>query len=494
MKVNLLYILSIILLMTNCSEQQKKMELSSFQTSRLGDNFKAQEGVDHKQVEFIIQLESAISYQEILGFGGAFTEASAHLIMGMDSSSREEILALYFSNDQGNYSMMRTHMNSCDFSLSSYAYDTLPNDTDLTHFSIERDQKVLIPLIKASMKASQEGFNIFSSPWTAPPWMKTNGEWFGGELKKEYYQTWANYFVKYLEEYKKEGIDIWGFTVENEPMGNNSNWESMHFTPESMAEFVSNYLGPTFKKHGLSQELYVFDQNKGEELLKWSEVLLKDSILKSFIAGTAVHWYEGTENAFPESLQKTHELAPDKKIIHSEACIDAEIPVWKDDDWYWQKNATDWGWDWAPEEKKKDHPKYSPVHRYANDIIDCMNHQVSAWVDWNIVLNRQGGPNHVKNWCIAPIIVDEESNEYYVTPLYYIMRHFSQFVRPGAIRINWEININQLKCTAFKNIDGSIVLIVFNPTTQQFNGQIQLGDQQKSIHIDGEAIQTIVIK
>lgn len=494
MRNTFLSIFCIVLFMCSCNEKQNDLEIVIFQTSRFGQKFEAITPPKTKESQFTLKVDSSINYQSVIGFGGAFTESSAHLIMNLNDSIKNEILDLYFGKDNAAYSLMRTHMNSCDFSLSSYAYDTVANDTSLQYFSIDRDRKVLLPLIQSAIKASEAGFKIFSSPWTAPPWMKTNNDWFGGELKEEYYQTWADYFIKYLEEYKKEGVDIWGFTVENEPMGNNSNWESMHFTPESMAKFVKENLGPTFKANNLNQKLFVFDQNKGEELEKWSEILLNDSELSDYISGTAVHWYEGTEKTFPESLQKTHDLAPTKQIIHSEACIDAEIPVWGDDDWYWQKNATDWGWDWAPQDKKKDHPKYSPVHRYANDIIDCMNNHVSAWVDWNIALNTKGGPNHVKNWCIAPVIIDESNDEYYLTPLYYVMRHFSQYVRPGAKRVHFQINNDQLNCTAFQNLDQSLVIIIFNQATDDLTGQIELNNQLHSINIDGEAIQTIVIQ
>lgn len=494
MRIGTIFAFVILFSLAACKQKQNSLEFLSFQSTRSGQKFERVQALNSAKNEFTLKVDSTVSYQEIIGFGGAFTEASAHLLMNMSESKRDEIIDLYFSTEKANYSLMRTHMNSCDFSLSSYAYDTTANDTALTNFSISRDKNELIPIIQMAADASQHGFKLFSSPWTAPPWMKTNQDWFGGELKKEYYQTWADYFVKYIEAYKNEGIEICGLTVENEPMGNNSNWESMHFTPQSMADFVKNHLGPTLKKNNLQQEIFVFDQNKGEELEKWAEVLLKDEGLKAYISGTAVHWYESTVSAFVESLQKTHQLAPEMQIIHSEACIDAEKPVWKNDDWYWQKKATDWGWDWAPDHKKKDHPIYAPVHRYANDIIDCMNNHVSAWVDWNIVLNKEGGPNHVKNWCIAPIIVDDSLDEYYTTPLYYIMRHFSQYVRPGAKRIEWSIDNEQLKCTAFQNPNGTIVLVIFNPEGTAMNGQLNVNGVEQSIKIEGEAIQTIVVQ
>ena len=165
----------------------------------------------------------------------------------------------YFSESGANYSLTRTHINSCDFSLNNYSYAEVENDTALEHFNIEPDKGDLIPMIKAAQEISPEGFKIIASPWTAPPWMKTNNAWNGGKLKKEFFPTWANYFSKYISAYKNEGIDIWAVTVENEPLGNDANWESMHYSPEEMGEFVKNHLGPQFERDDLAQKILVYD-------------------------------------------------------------------------------------------------------------------------------------------------------------------------------------------------------------------------------------------
>jgi glucosylceramidase len=324
--------------------------------------------------------------------------------------------------------------------------------------------------------------------------MKTNNAWNGGKLKKEFYPTWANYFSKYISAYKKEGIDIWAVTVENEPLGNDSNWESMHYTPEETAEFVKDHLGPQFEKDSLPQKIIVYDQNRGKELKEWAEVLLEDKRLEKYIYGTAVHWYTSTNNVMAESLNYTHELAPSKSIIQTEGCIDSEIPHWNDDKWYWSKEATDWGYDWAPEEDKKDHPKYVPVYRYARDMIGCLNNWVEGWVDWNMVLNKEGGPNLAKNWCIAPVIVDVESDEVYYTPLYYTMMHFSKFIRPGAKRIDYKLSDQDLLATAVRNEDGSIVIVVLNMTDDLKSFVLKLNNREKAMRIPSQGLQTILIK
>jgi len=192
-------------------------------------------------------------------------------------------------------------------------------------------------------------------------------------------------------------------------------------------------------------------------------------------------------------LQYAHQKAPNKYLIQSEACIDAQVPRWNDDAWYWKKEATDWGWTWAPEKDKYMHPKYAPVHRYARDIIGCLNNWVDGWIDWNMVLNTQGGPNWFKNWCVAPVIVDTEKDEVYFTPLYYTLSHFSKFIRPEATVFEVENTDKAIMVTAAENPDGSIAVVVFNETNQSKNIQLILASQKVSIKMNGQSIQTIVI-
>ncbi len=215
-------------------------------------------------------------FQKITGFGGSFTEASASLLNKLSEENRESILEAYFGDSGAKYSLTRTHMNSCDFSLSNYSYAPIAGDDKLEHFSIDEDREDLIPMIKGAMDKSSEGFKILSSPWTAPPWMKDNNDWLGGKLLPEHYGTWALFFSKYINAYKLEGIDIWGFTVENEPLGNNKNWESMHFSPKEMTDFVVSNLGPQMEKDGHNVKILGYDQNRGDELKDWVDEMYRD--------------------------------------------------------------------------------------------------------------------------------------------------------------------------------------------------------------------------
>jgi len=486
--------LFLIPIVISCSTTTENAEykVRVFETSQSGNSMTELEVQDSDQEAIPVTINLEKEYQTVTGFGGAFTEASAYLLNQMSDEKRQELINAYFSKEGANYSLTRTHINSCDFSLSNYSY-TPTASKDLNDFSIKEDMDDIVPMIKDAMAASEDGFKLFSSPWTAPPWMKDNNSYVGGKLLPEYYDAWAMFFSKYIDAYKEQGIDIWGLTVENEPLGNGNNWESMHYSPEEMNDFVVNYLKPSLVENGKDDILILgYDQNR-DHLDEWVDIMYSDEKARDVFDGTAIHWYASTYHYFPEELQNAHETAPDKYLIMTEACVDSEIPHWQEDDWYWSKEGTDWGWDWAPEEDKYLHPKYVPVHRYATNIIGSLNNHVDGWVDWNMVLDRQGDPNWFENWCVAPIIVDPNADEIYYTPIYYTMSHFSKYIRPGAkvVDLDGPFKDEELMGTAAQNKDGSIAIVLFNPEKEAKTINLSLGDFSKKIIINPQAIQTI---
>lgn len=483
---------TLIFMMYNCSED---LQITVYETSKNGNKLTQ---ITHFPVTedsvTSIKLLPHKKFQTITGFGGSFTEASAYLLNKLSKKNRDSILKAYFSNEGARYSLTRTHMNSCDFSLSNYSYTPVPDDINLEHFSINEDKDDVIPMIQDALSISQDGFKIIASPWTAAPWMKDNNNWVGGKLLPKYYNTWALFFSKYIDAYKSEGIDIWGFTVENEPHGNGNNWESMHYTPKEMTDFVQFHLGPKLEADGHGKKVILgYDQNRAG-LKEWVDEMYRDEASSKYFDGTAIHWYESTYDYFPEALQYAHHKAPNKYLIETEGCIDSEVPKWQDDAWYWKKEATDWGWDWARAEDKYLHPKYAPVNRYARDIIGCLNNWVDGWVDWNMVLDKQGGPNWFKNWCVAPVIVDPENDEVYFTPLYYTMAHFSKYIRPNAKIIGVENSNKKLMVTAAENPDESVVVVIFNETEKANTINLSLNGKSVVFSIDAKAIQTIQIQ
>jgi glucosylceramidase len=480
--------------LSDCQLHKSAMQIEAFETSADGRNMEKVAMPVFEHADMLLLINPDITFQSITGIGGSFTQAAAHVYASLGPTSRDKLMEAYFGEQGARYSLTRTHINSCDFSLDHYSYAPVPDDTQLFNFSIEKDRSQLIPMIKDAQRFSRDGFRIIASPWTAPPWMKDNNHWVGGRLKPEYYDTWASFFVRYLDAYEAEGISIWGLTVENEPLGNGDNWESMHYSPEEMNRFVKKYLGPKLINSPYQPILLGYDQNRGPELIQWVDAMYDDPEAAAFYGGTAIHWYGSTFDYFPEALDYTKVKAPNKHLIQTEACIDAQVPRWKEDTWYWSKEATDWGWLWASEAQRHKHPKYVPVFRYAQDIIGCLNHGVDGWIDWNMVLNRQGGPNWAKNWCIAPVIADTENDELYFTPLYYIMCQFSRFIRPGSKRIDWQINTNSIQTTAVRNLDGSIVVLLCNPEEYSQDLLIKISNQTTPIRLREMSIQTVVLK
>jgi len=263
--------------MINCKSKKYALDVAVYETSAAGNALTKVDKFSLDKNLVRVTINPNEKFQTITGFGGAFTESSAYLLNRLSAENRKKIMEAYFSKNGANYSLTRTHINSCDFSLKHYAYAMVEDDTNLEHFSIDEDKKNnLIPMILEAKLISKEGFNIIASPWTAPPWMKDNKAWVGGKLLPEYNDTWALYFSKYIDAYKKEGIDIWGLTVENEPHGNGNNWESMLFSPKEMTDFVQHHLGPKLEKDGKGAvKILGYDQNRAG-LKDWVDEMFRD--------------------------------------------------------------------------------------------------------------------------------------------------------------------------------------------------------------------------
>lgn len=410
-----------------------------------------------------VWVDDMVSYQEIEGFGGAFTEAAAVTLKKMPGEKQEEILRAYFDPEHGNgYTFCRSHINSCDFSTGNYAYCEKDGDVSLSTFSIERDRQALLPMIQRAKELSGGKMLLFASPWSPPSWMKTNGQMNrGGALKSEYRQVWADYYVRYIQEYAKEGIDIWGLTVQNEPEATQP-WDSCVYTAAEERDFVRDYLGPTLERANLAHvKIIVWDHNR-DRLYERAKIVYSDPKAANYIWGAGFHWY--TTNVF-ENVQRTHEAWPDKKLLFTEGC---------------QEFGPHLG-SWLTGE------------RYAQSVIQDLNHWTVGWVDWNLVLDETGGPNHVGNNCSAPIIADTRTGEVLYQSSYYYLAHFSRFIKPGAKRILTTWTRDDIEALACKNPDGSLVAVMMNRSEESFPIVVKFNQGQTRIELPRRSILTAVL-
>ncbi|CCJ34021.1 glycoside hydrolase family 30 protein [Caloramator australicus] len=414
-----------------------------------------------EKVDKAIEVFEDETYQTIEGFGGAFTEAAAYNFYKLGEENKNKILKAYFDKHEGNgYNLCRTHINSCDFSLGNYDY-VEEYDVELKSFNIAREKKYVIPFIKKAMAFSND-IKLFASPWSPPAWMKTNGEMNnGGKLKEEFKNVWALYYAKYIKAMKEEGIDIWGITVQNEPEATQV-WDSCRYTAEEERDFVKYHLGPTLYKEGLKHiNIIVWDHNR-DLLYERAKVILSDKEASKYVWGVGFHWYSGDQF---ENLKKTHEEFPDKKLLFTEGCQEGGVKLG----------------DWNVGE------------RYGHNIIGDLNNYTVGWVDWNLLLDTQGGPNHVGNYCDAPIIVDVEKDEIYFQSSYYYIGHFSRFIKRGAKRIGFINPYDSLEVTTFKNPDGTIVTVVMNKSDEDIDFRFKVGKGITELKSLRHSIMTLLV-
>ena len=415
-----------------------------------------------------IFLDDRRSFQTMLGIGGAITDASAETFAKLPIEQQDELLKAYYDPKNGiGYTLARTNMQSCDFSSGSYTYVN-DNDKDLKSFSIKEDEQYRIPLIKKAM-ATAGRLTLFVSPWSPPAWMKDNNDMLhGGKLLPQYRQAWANFFVKYIKEYEKHGIPVWGLSVQNEPLAVQK-WESCVFTAEEERDFIKDYLGPTLQKNGLSsKKLIAWDHNR-DFVYQRAETILSDEAAAKYVWGIGYHWYEtwtGGDMQF-NNVKMVHYNFPQKNLLFTEGCAESFNPA----------RMNEW----------------SLGEKYGRSMINDFNAGTVGWTDWNILLDEKGGPNHVGNFCFAPIHADPVKGLQYTSAYYYI-GHFSKFIRPGAKRINASSNRSGLLTTAFKNTDGSIAVVVMNGTDQKIDYQLYMNGKAAQANSLAHSITTLVFQ
>lgn len=420
------------------------------------------------ETEVAIFVNPNKSFQTFMGIGGAITDASSIVFATLPEEKQEEFLKAYYSLDEGiGYTLARTHIHSCDFSAGSYTYVS-EEDKELTTFNIEHDRELRIPLLKQATAMAGGELPLYVSPWSPPAFMKTNGNMLqGGSLLPAFYDAWALYYAKFIKAYEKEGLPIWGLTIQNEPMAV-QRWESCIYTAEEERDFLKNHLGPTLEREGLGdKKIIVWDHNR-DLINHRANTIFDDPEASKYAWGIGFHWYETWTGSQPmfTNLGNVKESYPSKNLVFTEGCNEnfdaAKYQYWPN------------------------------AERYGNSMINDFNQGTVAWTDWNILLDETGGPNHVMNLCFAPIHADTQTGELIYTPTYFYIGHFSKFIRPEAKRISTVCSRSYLQTTSFLNEDGTMATVVMNPTDEKISYKLYVGNKAVREEILPHAMQTLV--
>lgn len=422
------------------------------------------------ETEVAVFVDPARKFQTMVGIGGALTDASAETFYKLPKDKQKEFLTAYYDKTKGiGYTFGRTNIQSCDFSSDSYSY-VKDGDAALKTFDISHDKKYRIPFIKEAIGAAGGKLNIFVSPWSPPAFMKTNHDVLhGGKLDKKYDQSWANFYGKFIRAYEKEGIPIWGLSVQNEPMATQT-WESCLYTAEEERDFVKNFLGPTLQKQGLSgKKLIVWDHNR-DLLYQRASTILEDPAAAKYVWGVGFHWYETWTGAGMNftNVSLVHQAFPDKNLMFTEGCVEK----------YDATKLNDW----------------SLGEKYGTSMINDFNDGTVAWTDWNVLLDEKGGPNHVGNFCFAPVHADTKSGNLIYTNAYYYIGHFSKFIKPGARRIVAAASRDKLLTTAYMNPDGKIAVVVMNKTDEKIDYSLWIKGKAAKVSSNPHSIETLIVE
>ncbi len=420
------------------------------------------------ETEISVFVNPKKTFQTFMGIGGAITDASAEIFAKLNSSKQQELLDAYYTDDKGiGYSLLRTTIHSSDFGTESYTY-IKEGDSTLNSFSIEHDRQYRIPMIKRATKTAGGTLLLYVAPWSPPAFMKSNQKMLnGGTLLPEFQQSWANYYAKFIKAYEKEGMPIWGTSIQNEPMATQT-WESCLYTAEAERDFIKNYLGPTLEREGLGDKnIVVWDHNR-DLMTQRAHTIYSDPEAAKYVWGMGFHWYETWAGGDPlfDNVKAVNEAYPDKKLLFTEGCVEkfnaAKYQFWPN------------------------------AERYGNSMINDFNSGTVGWTDWNILLDQNGGPNHVGNFCFAPIHADTTTGELIYTPSYYYIGHFSKFIRPDAKRVSTTVSRSVLLSTSFLNKDGKMATVVMNRTESSITYNVFIGTEKTVLTIPAHAIQTLI--
>ncbi len=438
-----------------------KAYITNYKEKKYWEEFNQfEDGIDFMKM---VHIYPELTYQEMDGFGGAFTEAAGYNMTLLSPERQAEVIQAYFGEDGLQYNMGRTHINSCDFGLGNYAYMEDMEDKEFKTFSMEQDFRYIIPMLKEALKISPE-LKLLATPWSPPAFMKTNGEMNnGGKLKEEFGDMWAEYIVRFIQEYKKNDLPIEMLSIQNEPEAVQT-WDSCIYSAEEEKEFLKKHLGPALKKAGLADiKVFIWDHNK-EIAYDRAKGVMDDKEAAEYVTGVAFHWYTGDHF---ESLRLLQEHYPDLKLYFTEGCV--EYSRFEDSD------------------------EVTKAEMYAHDMIGNLNEGTSGVIDWNLLLDEKGGPNHVGNFCAAPIMCDTRTNSVEKKLSYYYIGHFSRYIKRGARRFALTRYTSDLEVTGFVNPDGEKIMVVLNRSQKKVDFCVREGETGTRLSIESHTIMTLIV-
>lgn len=409
----------------------------------------------------LINLHPQMRYQTIDGFGGAFTDAAGYVFTLLSPAQQEKFLRDYFSADGLNYAVGRTSLDSCDFSLECYASGDVPGDVTLAHFDTGRAEKYVLPLIRRAQETAGRSIPMMLTPWSPPAWMKTNASRVGGGmLKEEYYDLWAEYICRYIRQLIHDDVDVQMLSAQNEPKAVQT-WDSCIYSAKQEQTFIQKHLYPALLRSGLDRiQLLIWDHNKERAFERACETICNEE-MERIVSGVAVHWYSGDHF---EALDMIRQKFPGKKIVFSEACVEYSI--------------------------LSGQSQLANAQMYAHEIIGDMNHGLNSFLDWNLLLDEQGGPNHVGNFCDAPMMYNRQTGVLTRNLSYDYIGHFSRHIKPGAVRIGLSRFSQRMEATAVENPDGSICAVLLNTGKEAVSFFLRIGQRVWPVTQPGESIGT----
>lgn len=412
----------------------------------------------------VVNLYPDVKFETIEGFGGAITDAAAYVYSLMDEEQKKQLMTTYFSPERMKYGIVRIHMDSCDFSTEMYEAMSDANDIEMKSFSFARTEKYILPMLEDAQRAAGKPLKLMLSPWSPPSFMKINGQrTYGGSLKPEYRAMWANYICRYIVEFEKRGYQVQRMSLQNEPKAVQT-WDSCIYTAKEEKEFLRDFMYPALKAHGLEHvEIFIWDHNKERVYERICEIV--DDSTRDMVAGIAFHWYSGDHF---EALELVRNKFCDKKMIISESCIEYS--------------------------KFEEADVISGALRLSHEIIGDLNHGMTAFYDWNLLLDEHGGPNHVGNFCHAPFLYDTVQKKLMPQLLQQHFEHFSHYLCPGSVRMGYSKYTEQVDVTAYQNPDGKKVVVMLNKSKEILPVNMRMQGEVVEFLLYPESITTGIIE